>query len=71
MTCVSPAGSAAVALDLSGTALEAGKIYDVFAVGLLNGTPKLGVHDHHTAARRGRRAHAHRHAEHRRHPCPR
>ena len=40
---VSPAGSAAVALDLSGTTLEAGKIYDVFAVGLLNGTPKLGV----------------------------
>jgi LPXTG-motif cell wall-anchored protein len=40
---VSPAGSSAVALDLSGTTLEAGKIYDVFAVGLLNGTPKLSV----------------------------
>jgi hypothetical protein len=40
---VSPAGSEAVALDLGGVALEAGKIYDVFAVGLLNGTPKLSV----------------------------
>ena len=40
---VTPAGSETVALDLSGTTLEAGKIYDVFAVGLLNGQPKLRV----------------------------
>lgn len=32
---VTPAGTDTVAIDLSGTALEAGKIYDVFAVGLL------------------------------------
>lgn len=31
---VTPAGSDTVALDLSGTALQAGNIYDVFAVGL-------------------------------------
>jgi hypothetical protein len=40
---VTPAGSDTVALDLAGTRVEAGKIYDVFAVGLLNGEPKLGV----------------------------
>jgi hypothetical protein len=40
---VTPAGSDAVALDLAGTQLEAGKIYDIFAVGLLNGEPKLRV----------------------------
>ena len=40
---VTPAGSEAVALDLPGTTLEAGKIYDIFAVGLLNGEPKLRV----------------------------
>jgi Domain of unknown function (DUF4397) len=40
---VTPAGSATVALDLSGTPLQAGKIYDIFAVGLLNGQPKLRV----------------------------
>jgi hypothetical protein len=38
---VNAAGSDAVALDLPGVNLEAGKIYDVFAVGLLNGDPKL------------------------------
>jgi LPXTG-motif cell wall-anchored protein len=40
---VTPAGSDTVALDLAGTQLEAGKIYDIFAVGLLNGEPKLRV----------------------------
>jgi hypothetical protein len=40
---VTPAGSDTVALDLPGTTLEAGKIYDIFAVGLLNGEPKLRV----------------------------
>jgi hypothetical protein len=40
---VAPAGSETVALDLAGTKLEAGKIYDIFAVGLLNGEPKLRV----------------------------
>jgi LPXTG-motif cell wall-anchored protein len=40
---VTPAGSETVALDLAGTTLEAGKIYDIFAVGLLNGEPKLRV----------------------------
>jgi len=40
---VTPSGSDAVALDLPGTNLEAGKIYDVFAIGLLNGEPKLAV----------------------------
>ena len=40
---VTPAGSEIVALDLAGTQLEAGKIYDIFAVGLLNGEPKLRV----------------------------
>ena len=32
---VTPAGGTAVVLDLKGTRLEAGKIYDVFAVGEL------------------------------------
>jgi LPXTG-motif cell wall-anchored protein len=40
---VTPAGSDTVVLDLAGTKLEAGKIYDFFAVGLLNGEPKLRV----------------------------
>ena len=40
---VTPAGSATVALDLPGVSLQAGKIYDIFAVGLLNGTPALHV----------------------------
>jgi hypothetical protein len=40
---VTPAGSETVALDLAGTKLEAGKIYDIFAVGLLNGEPTLRV----------------------------
>jgi hypothetical protein len=40
---VTPAGSETVALELAGTKLEAGKIYDIFAVGLLNGEPKLRV----------------------------
>ena len=40
---VTPTGTDTVALDLPGTNLEAGKIYDVFAVGLLNGEPKLTV----------------------------
>jgi hypothetical protein len=40
---VAPAGSDTVALDLPGTNLEVGKIYDIFAVGLLNGEPKLRV----------------------------
>jgi LPXTG-motif cell wall-anchored protein len=40
---VTPAGTDTVALDLAGTKLDSGKIYDVFAVGLLNGEPKLRV----------------------------
>jgi hypothetical protein len=40
---VNAAGADTVALDLPGVALEAGKIYDIFAVGLLNGEPKLRV----------------------------
>ncbi|MCU0483601.1 MAG: DUF4397 domain-containing protein [Chloroflexi bacterium] len=40
---VRPAGTDTVALDLSGTTLEDGKNYSVFAVGLLEGTPALGV----------------------------
>lgn len=38
---VTPAGQDAVALDLPNTKLEAGKIYDIYAVGLLGGEPKL------------------------------
>jgi hypothetical protein len=40
---VVPAGTDTIALDLAGTRLEAGKIYDIFAVGLLNGEPALRV----------------------------
>jgi hypothetical protein len=40
---VTPAGGDQVVLDLPGTNLEAGKIYDIFAVGLLNGEPALRV----------------------------
>jgi LPXTG-motif cell wall-anchored protein len=40
---VNAAGTDTVALDLPGVKLEAGKIYDIFAVGLLNGEPKLRV----------------------------
>lgn len=40
---VTPAGTDTVALDLPGTTFEAGKIYDIFAVGLLGGEPKLTV----------------------------
>jgi hypothetical protein len=40
---VRPAGTDTVALDLSGTTLENGKNYSVFAVGLLEGEPALGV----------------------------
>jgi hypothetical protein len=40
---VTPAGSDTVALDLGPTNLEAGKIYDVFAVGLSAGSPALKV----------------------------
>jgi LPXTG-motif cell wall-anchored protein len=40
---VNAAGTDTVALDLPGVTLEAGKIYDIFAVGLLNGEPKLRV----------------------------
>lgn len=40
---VRPAGTDQVALDLSGTTLENGKNYSVFAVGLLAGEPALGV----------------------------
>ena len=40
---VRPAGTDQVALDLSGTKLENGKNYSVFAVGLLQGEPALGV----------------------------
>ena len=40
---VRPAGTDTVALDLSGTTLENGKNYSVFAVGLLQGEPALGV----------------------------
>lgn len=35
------AGTTTVALPVNGVALTAGKIYTIFAVGLLNGTPKL------------------------------
>jgi hypothetical protein len=38
---VNAAGSDTVALELPGVNLEAGKIYDIFAVGLLNGEPGL------------------------------
>lgn len=38
---VRAAGTMTVALPINGVKLEAGKIYTVFAVGLLNGTPKL------------------------------
>lgn len=40
---VTPTGSSTVVLDLAGTALEAGKIYDVFANGLVGETPALKV----------------------------
>lgn len=41
---VTPAGTDTVALDLSGTKLDAGKIYDVFAVGLLgDGSLKVQI----------------------------
>ncbi len=38
---VRAAGTTTVALPIDGVALTAGKIYTVFAVGLLNGTPEL------------------------------
>ncbi len=38
---VRAAGTTTVALPINGVKLAAGKIYTVFAVGLLNGTPKL------------------------------
>jgi hypothetical protein len=38
---VRAAGTTTVALPINGVQLAAGKIYTVFAVGLLNGTPKL------------------------------
>ncbi len=38
---VRAAGTTTVALPVNGVALTAGKIYTIFAVGLLNGTPKL------------------------------
>lgn len=38
---VRAAGTDTVALDLPGVALEAGKVYTAFAVGLLNGSPAL------------------------------
>lgn len=38
---VRPAGTMTVALAVNGVQLQAGKIYTIFAVGLLNGTPKL------------------------------
>ncbi len=38
---VRAAGTTTVALPVSGVTLTAGKIYTIFAVGLLNGTPKL------------------------------
>jgi hypothetical protein len=38
---VRPAGSTTVALPIDGVELQAGKIYTVLAVGLLNGTPAL------------------------------
>lgn len=40
---VRPAGTDQVALDLAGTTLQDGKNYSVFAVGLLQGEPALGV----------------------------
>lgn len=40
---VRPAGTTTVALAVPGLKLEAGKVYTVYAVGLLNGTPALGV----------------------------
>jgi hypothetical protein len=38
---VRPTGTTTVALAINGVQLQAGKIYTIFAVGLLNGTPKL------------------------------
>ena len=38
---VRAAGTTTVALPINGVQLQAGKIYTIFAVGLLNGTPKL------------------------------
>lgn len=40
---VRPTGTTTAALSLAGTKLDAGKIYDVFANGLLSGTPALKV----------------------------
>ena len=40
---VRPAGTTTVALAVPGLSLEAGKVYTVYAVGLLTGTPALGV----------------------------
>jgi hypothetical protein len=40
---VRPAGTTTVALAVPGLTLEAGKVYSVYAVGLLNGTPALSV----------------------------
>jgi hypothetical protein len=38
---VRPTGTMTVALAINGVQLQTGKIYTIFAVGLLNGTPKL------------------------------
>src|SRR5689334_13893628 len=40
---VRPAGTTTVALAVPGLSLQAGKVYTVYAVGLLSGTPALGV----------------------------
>jgi hypothetical protein len=40
---VRPAGTQTVALAVPGLTLEAGKVYTVYAIGLLSGTPALGV----------------------------
>jgi hypothetical protein len=40
---VRAAGTNTVALEVPGLNLEAGKVYTVYAVGLLSGTPALGV----------------------------
>jgi hypothetical protein len=38
---VSPAGTGLAAFSLPGVAVEGGRIYDVYAIGLLSGTPRL------------------------------